>query len=561
MSKRQRLAVLGGFFRIPQSAPHGTNHAGTTISHAIARSGRFEAIDLFVDRASQRLSSSEIELPPGVRAFERRELALRKGEYQAIYAVGGDVVAYLPHTLRPIDDWTQVVCEIDMTHHHAQWTNLFMAAVTGQLRPTDGFVFKSNASARAFLSVWQQARAHLGVPFCEPRSLVSLNPIDLDANRHSEALRADTRRELGLTAGDAVFLAFSRLEPFNKGDPRALIVLWRQLIHMQPNATLVLAGASNDPTFPPELEAAARQAGVSDRVIVLPDPYERWPNARNRLMSAADAFLHLTTGLEEACPLTVLEAMAHGLPPIVSQWSGLPEVVKHDENGWVIPTWRGVVPASVAQLYAGCEHTTFNRAVSGLITCDWRRLLDTLIAVAGNVSLRKRVGESAAQAVRQAHAIADRARERIDFAVRLAGQAEQAWALGPVDVKPPLVDANALLDVLSGLPIDAGQHLLLGNAGNVAFLPNLSAQHRAAADTVIRSLRERASTSIGDLMETLNLPGNLPVLGDLAAGGRLGSEPTRAFQEFLFKLLRYGVVELAAAPESAGPNGRAAINR
>jgi glycosyltransferase involved in cell wall biosynthesis len=79
-----------------------------------------------------------------------------------------------------------------------------------------------------------------------------------------------------------------------------------------------------------DLEKLTAELGVVDRVKFLgirsdiPD-----------LMRAADAFA--LTSVSEAASLTLLEAMASGLPAIVTDVGGNPEIVRHEKEGLLFP--------------------------------------------------------------------------------------------------------------------------------------------------------------------------------------------------------------------------------
>jgi glycosyltransferase involved in cell wall biosynthesis len=94
-----------------------------------------------------------------------------------------------------------------------------------------------------------------------------------------------------------------------------------------PDVDLVLAG---DGPLRDELEALARELRVIDRVQFL--------GIRNdvpELMRAADAFA--LTSLSEAASLTLLEAMASGLPVIATDVGGNPELARHGREGLLFP--------------------------------------------------------------------------------------------------------------------------------------------------------------------------------------------------------------------------------
>jgi glycosyltransferase involved in cell wall biosynthesis len=94
-----------------------------------------------------------------------------------------------------------------------------------------------------------------------------------------------------------------------------------------PGVDLLMVG---DGPLRGELEALAVELRVPDRVKFL--------GIRTdipELMRAADAFA--LTSLSEAASLTLLEAMASGLPALVTNVGGNPELVRHEREGLLFP--------------------------------------------------------------------------------------------------------------------------------------------------------------------------------------------------------------------------------
>ena len=164
------------------------------------------------------------------------------------------------------------------------------------------------------------------------------NGVDVQRHRRSEALRSQTRDRLGIQQQEIVYLSFSRLDPGMKGDLEALVLHWKRVLANVPHALLVLAGVTADRDYVGHLRQLARATGAANRILVIDNPHELFPDARGSLMSAADVFVHPGTGIEEASPLAVHEAQAHALPVIAARWAGIPEVVAHGETGFLIDT-------------------------------------------------------------------------------------------------------------------------------------------------------------------------------------------------------------------------------
>lgn len=93
----------------------------------------------------------------------------------------------------------------------------------------------------------------------------------------------------------------------------------------------IVGSAFEDPERERRLAASIAEAGLAGRAVHLPfapDPDEhfRW----------ADVAV-VPSRLPESLGRVAIEAMAHGVPPLVSEIGGLPEVVEDGRTGWIVP--------------------------------------------------------------------------------------------------------------------------------------------------------------------------------------------------------------------------------
>ncbi len=168
-------------------------------------------------------------------------------------------------------------------------------------------------------SVCQALIRNEGIP--APRVGVIYNGIDTAAFAKGFHERDAIRRELGFGAGDFVILQVARLD-YLKDHATALRTVQR-LVQRLPRARLVLVGEGPERAKIQELIRQYR-IGAHVRLLGLRKDVAR-------LLRAADAFL--LTSISEGIPLTVIEAMAAGVPVVATRVGGLPEIIEDGITG------------------------------------------------------------------------------------------------------------------------------------------------------------------------------------------------------------------------------------
>jgi glycosyltransferase involved in cell wall biosynthesis len=161
------------------------------------------------------------------------------------------------------------------------------------------------------------------------RVTVILNAIDLDKFHLNKTGSAAIRAELGLTQDDFVLGIIGQLTP-RKGQLE-LIDAFSQAAVSQ--ATLLIVGAAlfnRDGDYAQRLAAEAKARGVADRVRMLGPRSDI-----NAIMQTLD--LLVVNSSAEPFGLVILEAMACGTPVLAAAVDGIPEIVEHGKNGWLVP--------------------------------------------------------------------------------------------------------------------------------------------------------------------------------------------------------------------------------
>jgi UDP-glucose:(heptosyl)LPS alpha-1,3-glucosyltransferase len=198
---------------------------------------------------------------------------------------------------------------------------------------------------------------HYGFP--EERIAVVFNSVDLDRfhPRNRALYRERKRAELGI-GENVVLLLFAGNNFRLKGLEtliRALALLSRDL--PQKEFRLLVAGRGR----PGRFRRLAKRLGVSGKVSFL-GPV----TGMEAYYGAADIYVHPT--FYDSCSLTVLEALASGLPVVTSRFNGASDVILSDDGGRVIddPADADELAAAIAP-YADNER----RARAETVTRSW----------------------------------------------------------------------------------------------------------------------------------------------------------------------------------------------
>jgi glycosyltransferase involved in cell wall biosynthesis len=499
---RERLAFIGGFIKPRDSFAQGTLHAAFRACQAIAEVGGYGALDVYHD-PQRGGRNGDLVLPrqPPTRLLDKALLPTSHERYRAIVINNGEQLTSVPFVLRPHDDWAPLIFSVGTAHAAHQWQNLLLGLLSGAGRLTDGIIFKSSRARELFRRVWTEWSERFAlIPFPEASSVVIPNGVDVDQYRRSDPQRAKTRELMRLRPEDVVFLAFSRLSPGSKGDQQALLVRWKEVVAKFPEALLVMAGAQVDRSYVVEQRYLARAAGVADRVLILENPFETMSDARGSLMSAADVFVHLTTGIEETSSLVVHEAMAHALPVIVSDWAGLGEVVVDGVDGYIIPTGAMPTPFDLSAQLFGTADLTVALAASKSATCNF----DDFITCAALFADRERCRRMSLAARKSAegrslHAIARAYVAHIDH---VSQQAVAAWT--GRSTFQPLVDMSAVVQAQSSFVFNANQRVRLADVANVDFVTQgWGAENQTEIDAALAALRHTEELELGTLAQAV----------------------------------------------------------
>ena len=230
--------------------------------------------------------------------------------------------------------------------------------------------------------------------------------------------KASARLSMGIDADTVVVLFMGRLSFHAKAHPLAMYqALQRACTAADKKVVLVECGWHANEYIAGAYQEAAQLACPSVDVLQMDG---RDAESRNRAWACADIFCSLSDNIQETFGIVPIEAMAAGLPVVVSDWDGYKDTVRHGKDGFRIPTcmpqaglgsdlaYRHALEIDTYDMYCGNTCT--------MVAVDVEATALAFFELFNSEELRLRMGEAGRI----------RARQRFDWSVIIA-QYENLW--------------------------------------------------------------------------------------------------------------------------------------
>ncbi len=215
------------------------------------------------------------------------------------------------------------------------------------------------------------------------------------------------RARLGIAEGDLAALFVGRLSFHAKAHPTPLLLAAARAAQRTQGRTvhLLLAGQFPNRAAEMEFREAAGRFGGAARVHFIDGSDGPHGPVMRSAWRAADIFVSLSDNIQETFGLTPVEAMAAGLPCVVSDWNGYKDTVADGETGFRIPTTT-IGPGAgidIADRHAaGVDSYDQMIGITSLATAvDVDACAEAIARLAGDAALRSRQGKAAAARARR----------------------------------------------------------------------------------------------------------------------------------------------------------------
>lgn len=143
--------------------------------------------------------------------------------------------------------------------------------------------------------------------------------------------------------------------------------------------TVNLAGGEEEPGFMDWARAEIERHGLTSRLHLLGPVVG---DDKARLLREADGFV--LPSLAEGLPMALLEAMASGLPVVVTKVGAMPEVVRNDQEGLLVPPGDAQALADALDRLASEPSARVRMGAAARLACEQRfgieRMVDALMS-------------------------------------------------------------------------------------------------------------------------------------------------------------------------------------
>jgi D-inositol-3-phosphate glycosyltransferase len=397
--------------------PFGKDVANLELFQALARHGGFEQVDVL-----SVLPTTEAELRQALLDDPAAAVRLVAGSVfgQATVAEAGALLRGQPDIYnlawlrrRTVGDRAYSLMGLVHTLAPPAIRQIIAMASVAPVYPWDAVICTSPSVRDALAGMFDAWGDHLGARTggtAPPRPALPIVPLGVDGPRFAALAdrpdaRAKLRAKLGLADADVLVLWVGRLSYFEKAFPQAMF----QAVQRAAQASGVKIHFALAGWFPVEADRGrydeAARAHAPDVPVHVLDGNDR--TLLGELWAGADIFLSLVDNIQETFGITPLEAMAAGLPVVVSDWDGYRFTVRDGVEGFLIPTLGGPrsgVGATMVQrhIFEGVSYQSYVGEVAQYTAVHVGRAAQALTELAASPELRRRMGAAGRERIRTA---------------------------------------------------------------------------------------------------------------------------------------------------------------
>jgi len=320
------------------------------------------------------------------------------------------------------DAWS--LCGITHTTSSARAMDSVTQLVTAPVQPWDALICTSSAVKHNVQFLLEREAEYLAERLGVSNSVLPQLPV-IPLGIHTQdfvfgaAERAAARQALAIADDTLVVMFMGRLSFHAKAHPLPMYLALEEAARRTGKpVVLIECGWHGNDSITQAFNNGSAKLCPSVRAITLDG---RKSEERAKAWGAADVFCSLSDNIQETFGISPIEAMAAGLPVVVSDWDGYKDTVRHGVDGFRVPT---IMPKAGLGGDLGLRHAleidTYDMYIGhacSLTAVDVEATTAAFTALFESEELRRKMG-AAGQA---------RAREVYDWS-RIIPLYEDLWA-------------------------------------------------------------------------------------------------------------------------------------
>ncbi|MFC2146189.1 glycosyltransferase family 4 protein [Acidobacteriota bacterium] len=435
--KCKHLGLMGNIFRMVPGldAVFGYDVAVNDIFRGIFRWSSLEQVTCFYDP----YNSQDLILKKKYRSLSRQsDMSVKMNLFSEFdflkrdVNTGVDVLHSASMEFMPLvyvrEFFSPSKCPVTYTIHGASYPNyiegFYLMKLLMPFRPYDSLICTSHSVKytvnRMLTNISELLGRHNGIDI-KYQGRLDVVPLGVDTEKFTPLERSVVRDEFHIAHDAFVILWIGRFSTYDKADLYPLLQVFKRLLKKNPGKKLQLILAGYDRRNLPQLplmKKYTRELGIDSHVHF----FENHDMAnRNRLFSCADVFTSPIDNVQETFGLTPIEAMACGIPQVVSDWNGYRDTVVDGVTGFLIPTYwsrcdediqhAALLPTD-ANYRTGLHHLLMGQSVAVDLN-EYEKALQSLM---DNPDLKRQMSQQSVQ----------RAREKFSWQV-IVRKYEELW--------------------------------------------------------------------------------------------------------------------------------------
>ncbi|MFA5040546.1 MAG: glycosyltransferase family 4 protein [Bdellovibrionales bacterium] len=267
---------------------------------------------------------------------------------------------------------------------------------------TDALICPSAAIRDAVLNLWEIHSDYINHRFGSNFSCpiqTPIIPLGINSKTFSkyttEDKRKAQRKALSIEDDEVVILFIGRLSFATKAHPLPMLMATERAAKLtRRRVRLLMFGYFKPKDMEPHFRNLASDICKTATAEFVMNDDPRFPDG---LWAAADIFTSLSDNVQESFGLTPIEAMACGLPSVITDWDGYREGVRNGSEGFLIPVTTPPPSAgmAIAQMYY--NENNYGVALTGAAqstSVDIEECAKAYANLINNADLRKKFGEN-----------------------------------------------------------------------------------------------------------------------------------------------------------------------